>query len=391
MAGAGQPKGIRPHGDRIQIRFTWKGVELRPTLDLKPNARNLSHAERVRRDVMNDIRTGTLDLAKYFPDYRFMERHQQAPQATTFTQVKEKFLAWAEVRQKHSSVYSLKCKIEFFWEPAFGEKDIRAIRYKDLSDHVGSKVWGSNKTFNNYLSAVREMFSYAVDHEYLDENPTTKLKGLEVQQPEPNPYNVTEAEALIAQAAKTHGRIDAIYWHLSFLLGWRPGEAISVKWSDWNKVTGRITIQRNRTVNKDSKQTKTSKVRHIDLPPAALPLLQELRALTELRSKHLFVDFETGEQIQNSTVIQERWVTLHKLAGVGYREPYQCRHSSVSWKLMAGLNQFKIARSHGHAPATMYKVYAHWVETDSDETEIDRIRAFHGWKTSGVAAERRSG
>lgn len=339
--------------------------------------------------VLEEIKAGTLDLTRHFPDYRFLERHQEGPVAVTFDEVREAFLRWVSTRQAHSSVLSLRRKLTSFWSPKFGTVNIKTIRYKDLSDHVAARKWGSSKTHNNYVSALREMLAYAVDHEYIEASPAEKLKMLPVQRPEPHPYTVEEAQALIQAAHRVHGEIDGIYWHIAFLLGMRPGEQISVKWLDWNKVTGRLSVARVRTEGESKDSTKTNTVRHVDLPPAAVPLLNTLRGLTALRGPWMFVDYETGQQIDRSTVMQERWVLLHKVAGVSYREPYQCRHSSVSWKLMAGENWMKVAKNHGHSLATMLKTYAHWIDTDSATDEVERIRAFHGWKDSGEAAERR--
>lgn len=391
MARKSVTGGVKPAGDRIEVRFSWRGKELRPTLDLKPTAANLKHAARIRSLVLADIKADTLDLRRYFPDYKFADRHQDGPAAATFNDVRDSFLKWVRTRQAHSSVVSLQRKLTSFWSPAFGEQALRSITYKALADHVAEREWGSPKTHNNYVSALREMFAYAIDHEYLDENPTAKLKMLKVQRGEPEPYTVTEAQALIATAHRTHGEIDGLYWHLAFLLGLRPGEQISAKWLDWNKITGKLSIRRMRTEGEDKASTKTGVVRHLDLPPAAVPLLNRLRELTALRGAFLFIDYETGQQIDRSTVMQQRWTLLHKVAGVSYREPYQTRHSSVSWKLMAGQNWMKVATFHGHSLATMLKTYAHWIESDSDEAEVGRIRAFHGWKDSGAAAERRTG
>ena len=377
MGRRSESGGVTPKGDRIQVRFTWRGEELRPTLDLKPTAANLKHAARVRIDIMADIKAGTLDLRKYFPDYRFVDAHQENPLVNTFSDVLLEFLKWVKTRQQHSSVLSLKRKLTSFWLPKFGAKDIKKITYKELSKHISEREWGTAKTHNNYVSALRELFAYAHDHDYLTENVTVKLKMLKVQTVEPNPYTITEARALIDQAHKTHGEHDGLYWHVAFLLGMRPGEQISVKWTDWNKITGRLTISRMRTESEDKATTKTARARHIDLPDAVVPLLTRLRALTALRGDFMFIDTRTGEQIERSTIMQERWAVLHKLAGVNYREPYQCRHSSVSWKLMAGENFMKVAKNHGHSLATMLKTYAHWVDSDSEGAEIQRIKDFH--------------
>ena len=374
--------GVKPMGDRIEVRFSWRGRDMRPTIALKPTAANLQHAARLRKSIADEIRNGTFDLAEHFPDYKFLERNSTPEESATFDDVRNAFLKWVATRQEHSSVASLKRKISYFWSPKFGAERIKKISYKMLSEHVTSRVWVSNKTHNNYVSALREMFTYALDHEYVAENPAQKLRMLKVQRPEPEPYTVAEAQALVDVAFKTHGDIDGIYWQIAFLLGMRPGEQISAKWADWNKITGRLTVRRMRTEGESKERTKTATSRHVDLPPAAAAALNRLRALTALRGDYLFVDYETGEQIDRSTVMQERWVLLHKIAGVSYREPYQCRHSSVSWKLMAGENWMKVSKHHGHSLATMLKTYAHWIDTESDRDEIALIRAFHGWVDS---------
>jgi integrase len=377
---------VSPKGDRIQIRFDWHGHDMRPTLKLKPTAANLKHARRLREAIVEQIRRGEFDLREHFPDYKFADKHQAAPDVVTFSQVRDHFIKWVATRQAHSSVLSLRRKLTSFWTPKIGSMDIRKITFKQLSEIVSEHKWGRHKTHNNYVSALREMFAYALKHEYISDNPAVKLEMLKVQAVEPNPYTVSEARALIEAAHRVHGEIDGHYWDLAFLLGMRPGEQISLQWSDWNRITGKLSVRRMRTEGQDKDSTKTNVSRHMDLPPRAVEVLNTLRPLTSMRSPFVFIDHLTGERILSSTVMQTRWALLHKVAGVDYREPYQCRHSSVSWKLMVGQNYLKVAQHHGHGVATMLKTYAHWVESDSEAQEMIRINAFHGFRTtSGVS------
>jgi integrase len=386
MGRKSETGGVIAKGDRIQIRFTYRGQELRPTLALKPTASNMKHAKRLRETIVDQIERGEFSLRDHFPDYKFVDKHQTAPGVVTFAQVRDQFIKWVATRQEHSSVLSLKRKLTSFWTPKLGEHDIRKITFKQLSEIVSSHEWGRNKTHNNYVSALREMFSYALKHEYISDNPAAKLEMLKVQAVEPNPYTVTEAKALIAAAHRVHGEIDGYYWELAFLLGMRPGEQISLQWGDWNRITGKLSVRRMRTEGKDKDSTKTHVSRHMELPPRAVEVLNALRPLTSMRGQFVFIDFLTGEQILSSTTMQTRWVLLHKVAGVDYREPYQCRHSSVSWKLMAGQNYLKVAQLHGHGVATMLKTYAHWVESDSETQELARINDFHGFRTTAALA-----
>jgi integrase len=372
--------GVRVKRGRIAISLQVNGRRIEPTLDLHPTEANLKHARRERKRMLQAIRDGDFDLAAEFPDYKFVDEHATAAAALTFDEVKAKFLLWIKTRQAHSSVLSLERKLGSFWSPVFGANAIKSITYAQLSDHVAARVWGAPKTHNNYVSALREMFLYAHDHGLIEANPTQKLRMLPLQQAEPDPYTVAEAEAMIACARRVHGELDALYWELAFLLGMRPGEQISIQWIDHNRVTGKLTVRRMRTEHKDKDSTKTSEARHMNLPPRAVEVLKQLRLLTGMKKHgHLFEDHLTGEPIESSMVMRNRWELVSRVAGVRYREPYQARHTSVSWKLMVEMNPMKVAKLHGHSMATMWKTYAHWIEAeDSDEAELARIRRFHG-------------
>jgi hypothetical protein len=58
---------------------------------------------------------------------------------------------------------------------------------------------------------------------------------------------------------------------------------------------------------------------------------------------------------------------------VRYREPYNARHSSVSWNLMVGKNPLWVAKQHGHSVQTMFEVYAAWTE-GAKEADVEAIR-----------------
>jgi len=38
-----------------------------------------------------------------------------------------------------------------------------------------------------------------------------------------------------------------------------------------------------------------------------------------------------------------------------YREPYNARHSSLSWNLMVGKNPLSVAKQHGHSVHVMFR------------------------------------
>jgi hypothetical protein len=56
-----------------------------------------------------------------------------------------------------------------------------------------------------------------------------------------------------------------------------------------------------------------------------------------------------------------------------YREPYNARHSSVTWNLMIGKNPLWVGKQHGHSVHTMLETYAAWIEGAND-SDIEAIR-----------------
>ncbi len=70
--------GVRPRGNRIEVRFTWEGKQVSPTLDLRPTAANLKHAARLRATIVEEINQGKFRFAEHFPDYKNLTAVQPA-------------------------------------------------------------------------------------------------------------------------------------------------------------------------------------------------------------------------------------------------------------------------------------------------------------------------
>ena len=101
---------------------------------------------------------------------------------------------------------------------------------------------------------------------------------------------------------------------------------------------------------------------------------------------------DDGAPIRNLQYPWVRWRrTLTATLKGRYREPYNARHSSVSWNLMIGVNPLKVAKQHGHSVQTMLETYAAWLDgtTKSDLKAIEQamevprsssspVRAGHG-------------
>ena len=55
------------------------------------------------------------------------------------------------------------------------------------------------------------------------------------------------------------------------------------------------------------------------------------------------------------------------------REPYNARHSYISWRMMSGANLLLVAKEDGHSPQTMLSTYAAWTE-GATQADVEIIR-----------------
>lgn len=62
----------------------------------------------------------------------------------------------------------------------------------------------------------------------------------------------------------------------------------------------------------------------------------------------------------------KRWRYVLEVTAVRYREPYNARHSFISWSLMINKNLLKLAQEDGHSVQTMLTTYAAWIKGATD-------------------------
>ena len=369
-----------PKGDRIQFDIRIGTKRYRPTIDMKPTQANLAYARKRHADIMSRIRNGVFDFAAEFPDYRFIDKVARKNRPT-FNEVADNWLG--SIGDKAFATRDGYRKIlAAFWRPKYGEREIATIRYSELARAIGEHPWGSNKTRNNVLSVGCQVFGFAHADELIERDPTERLKSLKVQKGPPDPYNVEDAEAIIAAAHEHLCESDANYIEFNFFTGMRPSELIALNWSDVDLVAGTATVDKARVMGRDKDTTKTSVSRCVELCPRALDVLKRQKRLTFLAGENVF-GHEDGSPYHDRQVPYKRWGFVHKKLTMRYREPYQMRHTSVTWNLMIEKNLLWVAANHGHSAAVMLKTYATWLKGTKPE-DIEAIKRAMGYGKKGA-------
>lgn len=392
MGRRAEAGGVTPKGDRIQVRFTWRGQDLRPTLALKPTAVNLRAAERLRREILEQIKFGSFNLAQHFPDYRFREQFSGAPDDAskrTFGQWGDVWLKWQARELEHSTLSVYRTHLKTYWTGIWGDRmpasithEMVRMRLADLdsgcADPDGSVHKSlTRKTQNNILIPLRAVCGL-ISKSLGIANPTDDIKCLKVQTGNPDPFTVAEVETILAdlrrpRGAMTQAQADALadYYEFAAFAGPRASEQIALRWSDVDIRSKAVRIERARVLGQEKARTKTGKARVVELNDRAWAVVERQRARTQLVGPLVFLNPFTGRQWATSEEQRREWVDSLRRVGVRYRPPKELRDTSVTLALAAGLDPWWVARMHGHSIQTMQKDYAAWMP----DADLGRNRA----------------
>ena len=369
--------GVTPAGDRIAVRFVWRGEDIRPTLDLKPTAANLAHARRMRALILREIEDGTFVLANHFPAYRFAARHEAGNEEEQRT-LRDWFEVWARlsVRSMEASTLAIyKRHMAAYWLPVFGHKQPRSIKTEALLSHLSALaverldvVTGargkalSRKTQNNIMIPLRGVLELACRALKLA-NPCDGIDNLKVQKAQPDPFTADEVEIILAKALELEGEDVRDWFEFAFFAGMRVSEQIALPWSAVDLRLGTAAVRGAVVMGKAKDRTKTHTERTVELNDRALAVIQRQRAKTQMQPHgRVFATFGQPAKPWHDEQVQWRiWTRILRYTRVRPRPPKECRDTSVTMALQSGAAVMYVAQQHGHSVQVMLASYAKWL------------------------------
>lgn len=385
--------GVRPRGDRIEVRFTFNGKQVSPTLALKPTAANLKHAARVRATVVEQIRLGTFTFAEHFPDYQNAEKHQP-PSEGAGRIFKEWVEVWKRVAARtleHSTLTIYARHLDAYWVPVFGKmrpehitrlmilERLAALSQPRMDLETGKRYKAlSRKTQNNILIPLRGVFDLICSPPSTLRNPCDGIENQRTQKPQPDPFAPAEVEVILQALRQRSGEVIADYFEFSFFSGLRASEHIALRWEDVDLRASTVRIHRARVLTKDKDRTKTNVERVVELNHRAAAVIQRQRARTQTRGQEVFINPNTDAPYVDEQTQRRAWQFALRSAGVRYRAPKECRDTSVTMALMAGANPMWVAMQHGHSVQVMLKDYAKWVPSADRGSNLAAVNASLG-------------
>lgn len=274
------------------------------------------------------------------------------------------------------------------WRPKIGTELFESIVYSRLAG-VLAKHTRNKKTYNNVASAIRCAFAYGYKDHPEKHNPAVGITTFRITKKDRlpiDPFAIQEAERVITESHAEFGQAHGNFEEFRFFTGLRQSEQLALSAPDCDLDNGRITITKARVRGRVKDRTKTREDREIELCGRALEVLKRQMALRERlvaagKTQHQFVFFQDdGAPIANLSYPYDRWrYVFEKLekcekTKLRYREPYNARHSYISWRLMAGHNVLRVAQEDGHSAATMFSTYAAWIKRTKD-SDVEAIVA----------------
>lgn len=376
----GRRKGsIVQVGDSLRLQFYYKGQRFRPTLK-GLSAKKKTHwktAEDKLTQIQAEIISGDFNFARHFPEHPKARQFLKGSDIT----IEAKLSEWIEAKRRSlspSTLRSYRSSINHHLNPTFGATYLPDLTIQMVKTWIQTlQIELTNKTINNHMVPLREIYKEAFEEELIDKNPLERIRHPVIEKPEVEPFQPEEMWRIInASEGQIKNLIQFAFW-----TGLRTGEYIALKWDDVDieKREAYIRHTRNRTGNKSSPKTKGS-VRKLQLTPPATEALREQRKFTS--EGHVFRDPRTDKPWKHDSPVRElAWKPALKAADVSYRKPYATRHTFASMMLSSGMAPMWVVHQMGHTNLSqLISTYGKYIPSPANELD-DRIR--HLWAQSG--------
>jgi integrase len=227
---------------------------------------------------------------------------------------------------------------------------------RDLEDYLAG-IHATGKRKNNILSCARCFMAWARRRE-IWEGRALKIPRFPHRSKKTKPLTPEEAGLIMLYCPPPWKH----YFQLTILTGLRTGEALGLRFEDFNLKAGYFSVRRSITGGKLSTTKTITSERDI-------PILRPIRELYAIRQRSNFKDSPwflyspSGRGIMSIGTIRSYWKQTLRLFGIESRPLYATRHTFASLAIAAGEDALWVAKIMGHSrPDQLLLRYATFLE-----------------------------
>lgn len=255
-----------------------------------------------------------------------------------------------------------------------GSKKLHLITAADIHAFVQHRLKQEvcHRTINLDLSLLRNLFDYAMLHNYAVRNPAKEIKNLKEAKHKKLIPTDAEFNRYMEEIRKLrNGRIVEVYIMTRCFTAIRPSEGYFLEWDrDIDFERDKIYIR-----SKEGSPLKTGEDREIDMHPELKKILlawreEWLKVMEEAKPKfddpknqvpvHDWVFFNPRNPTKRVQEFKRVIEDARETARLPWLNSYTFRHYGISKMLMAGIDRFTIQQWTGHKSSKMFdEVYGH--------------------------------
>ncbi len=259
-------------------------------------------------------------------------------------------------------------------KPVLGDVEARRLKPSDLDTFYAGLLSRERPLSRSSVRRVHAVMSAAlaaaVKSGELSSNPALRASPPTQDSPQAVAPSVENVQALIVAADADDPDIGALI-ALAAVTGARRGELLGLRWSDWDRDRGTLTIQRSAAAVEGGivfKPTKTRSIRRIAVDPFTDAVLTRHRSRMEERADDAGAEltddlpiftYDLVTPIHPDTVSHYVRVAADR-AGLPDVHLHSLRHFAATQLIGGGTDVRTVAGRLGHANAnTTLKVYSH--------------------------------
>lgn len=331
----------------------------------------IQYAANLRNEIRRKITDGTFEYGNYFPNSPRAKRPD--PGTCLMDEMLEKQLALYKKQVVNGKMSQATCN--GYAKSITGERmrhwhgwKLKQVTPSALRDWV-SEMDCTSKAIRNMLIPLRSVMEDALNDGLIEFNPFDRIALVKLirQTSKASDYVIqpfTQAErATILEACRLDERPMIQFW---FNTGLRPGELQALEWRhiDFDKATARI--EQNQVAGVLKAPKTAAGIRTVDLNPEALDALRAQKPMSQLRGERIWLNPRTLKPWDTDAQIRKTaWLPIMARSGIGYRNPYQIRHTYASTLLTAGANPWYVAQQLGHEDVEMvFRTYGKFIRED---------------------------